>query len=270
MVDQPSSSVFKEEPTTQSIEEKPEGVDLSASKEKDPTPQQQPSAQSDNLWADQLASIQNERGEAKYKDLPTALDALKHSQEYIPSLKQENETLKEKVERLEKEAQERQALEDTLSRLTEPKQEPTAQPGPSGLTEEQVASLLEQRLTAREEQQRSQANLAQVSDAIRRQYGDKAKDVIAQKCEEYGMTPSDMESFAAKNPKAVSALFNVNSSPSGKPSTSSVNIPPVTPRQEHVLEKPSRSMLSGATTKDTTDYMSKVKESVYAKLGVQE
>jgi len=34
-----------------------------------------------------LSGIKNERGEQKYKDVKTALEALKHSQEYIPEVK---------------------------------------------------------------------------------------------------------------------------------------------------------------------------------------
>lgn len=274
MADQPS--VFNEQnqqetPASQEQAQAPqEGVKSPESQE----PQQQPSASSDNVFADQLASIRNERGEPKYKDLPTALEALKHSQEYIPSLKQENETLKEMNERLQKELQERQALEETIERLTAQQQQPQEAPTTEhqGLTEEQITGLLEQRLTQREQQQRETENLKQVDSALRNKFGEKAQEVVKQKCEEYGMTPQEMESWARKNPKAVSALFEVKPNPQGttRPSTSSVNIPPVRPNEEPSLERPEKSLLSGATMKEQMEYMRKVREATYKKLGVTE
>ena len=58
--------------------------------------------QSDNSFADLLGSIKNERGEPKYKDVQTALDALKHSQDFIPQLKIEKEQLEIKLANLDK------------------------------------------------------------------------------------------------------------------------------------------------------------------------
>lgn len=237
-------------------------------------PSQQPSASSDSVFADQLASIKNERGEPKYKDLPTALEALKHSQEYIPSLRQENETLKELNERLQRELQERQALEETIERLTTHQQQPPEAPTTEiqGLTEEQVTGLLEQRLTERERQLAEIENLKQVDSALRNKFGDKAQEVVKQKCEEYGMSPQEMETWARKNPKAVSALFEVKPNPQGspKPNTSSVSIPPIRPNDEPTLERPEKSLLSGATTQEQMEYMRKVREATYKRLGVTE
>ena len=267
MADQPTGSIFEEEttqPTTpqeappQEANQAPEGGTL----------EQQPPASSDNLWADQLATIKNERGEPKYKDLPTALDALKHSQEYIPTLKQENETLKEKVERMERELMERSKLEETVERLTATPNQGQP-PEVVGLTEEQVAGLLEQRLAEREAQQLAEKNSRMVEDALLKQYGDKARDVIAQKCQEYGMSPAEMQELARRNPKAVSALFEVKPTPQGNTTGSSVNIPPVAPNTNPPLEKPEKSLLSGASSKELSEYMRKVQEDTYKRLGVQ-
>ena len=50
-----------------------------------------PTPSSNDQLANLLTGIKNERGEPKYKDVQTALEALRHSQEYIPTLKQEKE-----------------------------------------------------------------------------------------------------------------------------------------------------------------------------------
>lgn len=266
MTDQSSGSVFEEQAPTQAPQEQaPQQQQEQAPSQE----QQQQPASSDSVFADQLASIKNERGEPKYKDLPTALEALKHSQDYIPNLKQENETLKETVERLEREAQERKNLEESIERLTSQQQQPAPQEY-QGLTEEQVAGLLEQRLVQREQEQKAQSNSQQVEQAIVQRYGDKAREVVAAKAQEYDMSPAEMQTWAQKNPKAVLALFDVKSSPQGKSYTSSsVNIPPNRPAQDEPLAPPAKSLLSGATTKEITEYMAKVRDEVNKRLGVE-
>ncbi len=273
MADQ-ASSVFSEEqaPTQAPQEQAPQ-----QQQEQQPAPQQeqapqQPSAPSDGVFADQLASIRNERGEPKYRDLPTALDALKHSQEYIPQLRQENETLRTEVERLKAELEQRSSLEDTVQRLTSRSQE--EQPTPQelqGLTPEQVEELLEQRLTEREKRHKAQSNAQSVEQAIVERYGDKAREVVQHKAQEYDMSLSEMQEWASKNPKAVLALFEVKTSPQGsnKPHSSSVNIPPVKPNEDPDLAPPEKSLLRGATSRDQLDYMRRVREHTYKRLGIE-
>tara|TARA_R100000687_G_C6447977_1_gene163778 strand:- start:788 stop:1624 length:837 start_codon:yes stop_codon:yes gene_type:complete len=235
-------------------------------------PAQQSTASSGDVFADQLASIKNERGEPKYKDLPTAIEALKHSQEYIPQVKQENETLKQELDRLKAELEQRGSLEETVERLTARQREEAA-PSPQemqGLTPEQVEELLEQRLTQREQRLKAQANETQVSEAITAKYGEKAREVVQSKAQEYGMTPAEMQQWAAKNPKAVLALFEVKPTPQGnKPSSSSVNIPPVRPNDSNELQPPEKSLLRGASMKDQMEYMRRVRESTNKRLGIE-
>lgn len=235
-------------------------------------PAQQPTASSDTVFADQLASIKNDRGEPKYKDLPTALQALQHSQEYIPQLKQENETLKSEVERLKAELGQRESLEETVSRLTAKGE--SNQPTPQelqGLTPEQVEELLEQRLSEREQRQLAQSNASQVEQAILKKYGDKARDVVQNKAQEYGMSLSELQQWASKNPKAVLALFDVKPTPQGNSQTpsSSVNIPPIRPNDPEDLAPPEKSLLRGATMKEQMEYMRKVREHTNRRLGIQ-
>ena len=270
MTDQSSGSVFSEETPTQAQQEAPK-QEQQAEQQQQAQPEQQPTASSDNLWADQLASIKNERGEPKYRDLPTALEALKHSQEYIPQVKQEKESLTQEVERLREELERRKNLEDTVERLTAKPEQPAPQET-QGLTAEQVDGLLEQRLAQREQEQKAQSNSQQVEQAIVQRYGDKARDVVAAKAKEYDMSPQEMESWAKKNPKAVLALFDVKSNPQGTKSytSSSVNIPPNRPNQEQELAPPAKSLLSGATTREITDYMAQVRRQVNQRLGVED
>lgn len=274
MVDQPQASVFEEQATQPNQEQVPTQQQEQTPAQQQPQQGQQPTAPQDSVFADQLASITNERGEPKYKDLPTALDALKHSQQYIPQVKQENETLKTEIERLKAELEQRGSLEETVQRLTSQKQQPD-QPTPQelqGLTPEQVEELLEQRLTERDQNQKAQANSQSVEQAIVAKYGDKAASVVQSKAQEFGMSLSEMKAWAAKSPKAVLALFEVKSSPQGTHQnySSSVNIAPVRPKEPEELAPPEKSLLRGASSKDQAEYFAKVRENAYKRLGVQD
>lgn len=269
MTDQSSGSVFTEQTQTTQSQEETQTEQTQETETAQTT--QQPNAQSDNLWADQLASIKNESGESKYKDVPTALEALKHSQEYIPTLKSENETLKQEIEQLKTKAQRAEELEQTLDRLSQQPETPSEEQPTQGLTAEQLQDLLEQKLSEREKAQAAQQNSQEVEQAIRQAYGEKSSEVVAQKAKEYGMTAEQLGQWAASSPKAVMALFEVKSSAQGgKPSpNSSVNIPPVAPNNEEELPKPKRSVLGGASSKEQAEYMAAIRRRTNQRLGVE-
>ena len=271
MTDQSNGSVFSEAPQeTPAQSQAPQQGQQQAQQETAPQQPAQPAptASSDNVFADQLASIKNERGEPKYQDLPTALDALRHSQQYIPQLKQELDTLKQENATLKAQLEQHGNLEDTIERLTSQRQEAPSHQEVQGLTPEQVQELLEQQLSQREQQQKAQTNAQQVEQAIVQRYGDKAGEVARQKAQEMGISVTKFAELAAESPQMVLALFDVKPTPQGNPSSSSVSIPPVNPDKGHELERPEKSLLSGASTKDQMDYMRKVKEATYKRLGV--
>lgn len=265
MSDHSASSVFSEEtPTTESTQQQ-----QTSASEQQPPQEPAPATSSDSVWADQLASIKNESGEPKYRDLPTAIDALRHSQQYIPQLKQENESLREELERTKAELEQRGNLDETIERLTSQSQQAPSSQETQGLTTEQVQEMLEQQLSQRELQQRATSNAQKVEQAIVQMYGDKTKDVVANRAKELGVSPTKLGSLAAENPDMVLALFNVKSqSPQGNPSSSSVSIPPVNPPKNSEVERPEKSLLSGAKYKDQSDYLRKIQESVHERLGV--
>lgn len=265
MSDPSSDSVFSEQQATQPNENQP-----------DPTQQpnqevpQQPNAPSDDLFADRLAAIKNESGESKYKDLPTALDALKHSQEYIPQLKSENETLKQEIERLKQNEERMAQLEQTIERLAGSQEEaPSTPQGTQGFTEEQIQELLDKRLSERELNQKYSSNSASVEQALRERFGEKAQEAVVQKAKEMDMTPAELGQWAAKSPKAVLALFGSNPSAQGGSYKhgSGASIPPVNPPQDEV-KSPEKSLLAGASSKDQMEYLAKIRKSVYERRGI--
>ena len=83
-------------------------------------------------FADKLQEIRNENGEPKYKDVETALSALKASQDYIKQLKGENQSWEEKYQSVKEELEKMGSIDDFVNRIT-PKQEEST-PAPSIVT----------------------------------------------------------------------------------------------------------------------------------------
>lgn len=238
--------------------------------EQKPTTQEAPEvthASSADIFAHQLMSIKNERGEPKYNSIETALDALKHSQEYIPQIKSEAERWKAEAERLQAELAQRASIEDTISKFTTqrtPEAPSTTTEAPKALDESAVEAMLQRALTAREQKQLAEQNLSAVSAQLTQKYGEKAKEVLASKAAELGMSMESVKQIASSSPSAVLAWFNTSSpAPSGAPVRSTVSLPD-TPRDTE-LKSPSKSLLRGASSKDQIEFLKKIREEVYRK-----
>lgn len=233
----------------------------------------QPSASKDNVFADQLASIRNERGEPKYSSVEEALKGAAHAQEYIAQLKSELDSLKSEKQQLSGELEKRESVEEVIARLTAKKDEDQkATPESQSLNEQTITELLERTLTARETKTKQQSNVEQVQSALLGKFGDKTKEMVQAKAKELGTTAEEIGKMAATNPKIVLKLFDVNSSspqPSVKTTLGSQNVPSEYAPKDDVLEKPSKSLLAGATSQEQTEYFKKIKDHVYKKHGVQ-
>lgn len=234
-------------------------------------PQQVQQASAPTDYADLLGGIVNEQGKPKYDSIPKALEGLAHAQQYIPELKSVLSQKDQEIMALKAELEKRAAVEDVVTRLTANQSQPQGQgqpPATSGLDQEAVVNLVRQQLEQTNLEAQAKSNTAQVQQALSQKFGEKARDVIQQKANELGTTPQELGRLASQNPKMVLALFNAETKPSVKPTTGSVNIPPYMTQQPE-LDKPSRSLLSGATSKDQAEYMRKIKEHIYAKHNVQ-
>ena len=242
------TDIFEQKPTTQ---EAPEVTNTSSA----------------DIFAHQLMSIKNERGEPKYNSIETALDALKHSQEYIPQIKSEAERWKAEAERLQAELAQRASIEDTISKFTTqrtPEAPSTTTEAPKALDESAVEAMLQRALTAREQNQLAEQNLSAVSAQLSQKYGEKAKEVLASKAAELGMSMESVKQIASSSPSAVLAWFNTSSpAPSVAPVRSTVSLPD-TPRDAE-LKSPSKSLLRGASSKDQIEFLKKIREEVYRK-----
>lgn len=238
----------------------------------EPTTQAAPlevSAPTLDAYTTKLASIKNERGEQKYDSLDKAIEALQHSQEYIPELKTKVSTYEQEIERLKNELDKRQTVEDVISRLT-PHQpsspEPTSQV--KGLDEQAVQQMLQRELSSREQALIRQSNTDKVSSAITAKYGDKAKEIVVAKAQELGMTLQALGELSATSPSAALALFSAQShANTSAPVGSSVRLPEAT---IEVDLKPTKSMLRGTSDRERAAYMKKIEQAIYQKHGITE
>lgn len=233
------------------------------------TTTEQPSASID-AFANQLFAIKNERGEPKYTSLSTALDALKHSQEYIPQLKSQNEQYAAEMERLKAELEKRASLEEQLSRFTTQRQPepatPTSEPA-KAFDENAIQDMVQRTLHQERAKTTASQNLAEVRGALVAKFGDKAQDEVASRASALGLTMEQVDAMASTSPKALLQLFNASAPAStGAPQRSSVHLPEGQ-RQEGV-KHPGKSLLRGAKTADVMDFMRQIREEVYRKNGI--
>lgn len=159
-----------------------------------------------------LSSIVSEDGSQKYRDVPTALDALKHSQEYIKQLKAEMEAVKSQVQN---QVTMEQILE-TLKQQSEKKESTTA---PSGLTAEDVIRILEEKKVA----EAREANAKAVASMIKEVYGEKAEEVFYGKAAELGLSKEAINHLASTSPAAIKEMFGIKKPASTSALPSGIN-----------------------------------------------
>lgn len=235
--------------------------------EQTPVPQETSSI---DALATKLFAIKNEKGDPKYASLDKAIEALQNSQEYIPKLKTEKEQFEAEVLRLREELAKRSSVEEAISRLAakpSPVEPTPTSEGPKALDEAAVREMLQRELTQREQLTITQNNAKVIAQAMTSKFGDKAKQVIAEKASELGMTTKDMEQFAYSKPQAFLAWFNASSPAStGAPVRSTVNLPDSPPASE--FKHTGKSVLRGASLKEQADFMARIKAEVYKKHGI--
>lgn len=229
--------------------------------------QQEPSQQS--AFTDQLSMIKNENGEQKYDSIPKALDALAHSQQYIPQLKTEVSAKDAEIAALKEELAKREAVGDVVDKLTAQQAQPESTPQVSGLNEQDVLNLVQNFSQQQAQQQIAVTNEKLVSDALFGQYGDKTQEVVANKAAELGMTVEALQGLSQTSPQAALQLFGTSATSAPKTTSGSINISAQAPKETFDVAPPEKSLLRGASTNEQIDYLRKIRESVYKKHNVQ-
>lgn len=236
------------------------------------TPAQEPTPNQDNVFADQLAAIKNEEGQPKYNSVEEALKGAAHGQEYISQLKQQLSTLQQEKESLTQELGKRESVEEVVQRLTASKdEEPKETPPTPSLDEQTVEQLVTTLLDKRSAASKAEDNFNTVQSKLIEKFGSAsdASSAIQAKAKELGMATEDLGNLAKEKPSLVLELFKTSekqSTPnptSGGHKTTNDFVP-----KEEGLQSPEKSLLVGATAKEQREYMRKVKEDVYKRLGV--
>lgn len=222
-----------------------------------------------NVFADQLSTITNEDGNQKYDTVDKALEALKHSQSFIPTLQSEKLALQEQVTKLSEQVAQHQGVQAVVDEITNrATPEPQANQPTAGMSAEEIAKLVTQTLDQRSQASTHQTNTQTVDAALKAQFGTEAMTKVAAKAKELGTTPEQLGKLAAESPNMVLALFgteakHVNST------TTSYNFD-TTPTEPERVTRPANSIMFGATNKETTDFMKQIRDEVYRDLDIKQ
>ena len=213
----------------------------------------QPFSQSDPM-KDLLAQIKNEKGEPKYKTIEDALNGLLHAQNHIATLVQEKRQVETEINELRPVAEQVKELRQVVERLTQPStsQEQTVQV--QGLTEEQVANLVQAQLTKSQQQQVSKQNLEAVVATVKAKFGEKAEQEFYGRAKELGMSVEEVNALAARTPKAALRMLGIEDTQqvrTGTPApTGSINTTALSPNTSSFIGRNSRKLEVGATSQD--------------------
>jgi len=224
--------------------------------------------QSDDSFADLLASIKNEKGDQKYDSLPKALEGLRNAQEYIPQLKGELSSKDEEINNLREQLLKMKTVEETIEGLKN-SQEQQGTPSKVGLGEEDVTALLERMLSTKEIESKRKTNINTVTQTMKEKFGDKAEEVFYSKASELGLTKEMFNTLASESPKAVLTMFEttpskVNITTSSHNTTSMYS----DDREYQPVQKSEKSVLFGATSKELAEEMRKHQEAVFKKYNI--
>ena len=199
-----------------------------------------------------LGNIKNERGEPKYKSVQDALKALQHSQEYIPTLKQTKEELEAKLQQAIDKANKVDTLEQTILELTQ-KVGTVSNTSNNGLTEEQIAELVNRTLSQAQQETVAKNNIATVANKAKEVFGDKAEEVFYKKAEELGLTKAEFNALAAKTPQAVLKLIGADNEQRSHSSSSGFNTSGFQPVKDSMIKANGKTVLLGASSEEVIE-----------------
>jgi len=247
---------------------------MSIFKEENKEPENKPDSQTgdtivNNQFDDLLNNIKNDSGERKYNTVESALEALKHSQEYIPNLQTDKDNLAAELDKFKSQQSKLDDLTSIVEKLTATKVEQSDQTKET-LGEQDVAKLVQAALSQNKLESTRDTNTRSVTDALAGKYGTEAEKEFYGKAEALGMTKEAFNDLAATSPKAVLSFFgDITQQASLTTGKENINHSFQKPAPSGKVEKSEKSLMAGATTKDLTDEMARHKAAVYAKYNVQ-
>lgn len=248
----PDNDIFKEDGTETK-------TDVSLSSNPDP-------------FNDKLAMIKNDQGEQKYRDVGTALDALNASQAFIETLKTEKAEMARELEELRVLKEQKQNIDDLILRVNPDNPTDTTKMTDQnrGMSEEQIARLLEQTIASREAKVAQDKNLGDVVAQLSQIYGDKAAEQIKKRAAELGTTTDSLRDIAKTNPRmALELLVGKPTKPAVNPSQSQIFPPHQVPDDNPRPSWERSAARGGLSNKELALRWGAVRDYTNKKLGVE-
>ena len=201
-------------------------------------------------------SVKDLVGEGKkYASVEKALEALAHSQAHIATIEADNKVLREKAEKA-------LTTEDVYATVQELIKKESETRSPVVVDEGMIAEMLDRRIAAQRERETTEANVAAVRKALRDKFGDKAEEAYRSRAAELGIGVEFMNGLAAKSPAAVLEYFGVKPNAASVPARTSGSLNTDALANIHQPQKPVKTVMGGATTKDVTNAWLEAKKRV--------
>lgn len=197
----------------------------------------------DEVFSEQLLSIKNEDGSQKYSNIATALAALKHTQDHVKTLENENENFRQ-------ESVKAKTMDEVLQQLNTTKQDQGVQTSSPEMDVETMRKVSLEVNREIQEKQKAEANQTRVVMALVDKFKDaaKAEEAFNAKATELGLSVDLLNDLAATSPKAVLEYFEIKKEGTTNPIEGTVNIEALNNNSEPT--KPKKNIMYGATTQD--------------------
>lgn len=206
----------------------------------DPAPVQAPAP---TVLPDHLKELVGEG--KKYASVDKALESIPHAQTHIQRLETELQEMRDKVTK----ATATDEVYATVKELLE-QQRATPSGGTEVDVDSRIDSILDRRLTEREQKARASANVSKVKDALSAKFGDKASEVYKEKAKSLGLSTDFLNSVVAASPEAAFELFGMKPS-STVPAPSSPGVR--TDTFTHNAPAPVKTVMGGASSNDVLE-----------------
>lgn len=237
----------------------------------EPTQTPASSGQEGDALTTKLASITNDQGQPKYANLDVAIDALKESQSYIPTLQSQLSAKDMEIAAMREQIAKSQGIEEALARFQQPQPtiaqpEPVATPTEPKVETVDVNSLVQAAFQQHQAATLAEKNLNEVNNVIQAQYGEKAAEHFKNKAAELNTSTEALTDIAKTNPKM--ALQLLGAKPATTPSFGGTNTSAFPTPEVAKVAAPEKSLLAGASTSDVIDFMAKIKAETYREHGI--
>lgn len=187
----------------------------------------------------------------KYATLEQALSSIPHAQNHIAKIEAENQEFRDRLLKIEEGMATQESLEEMLHKIQEASSNPSEDtPTQPQVSKEDISELVRQTLKQEEAAKLASQNIKSVVNTMVDSYGDKqkAEQAYIEKAEEFGFSVEDMNSLAAKSPKALLKMFGLDKKGSSEPTKmkSTIN----TENFSQTTEQPIKSVMAGASKEE--------------------